>query len=318
MKKSLIAELILFVALLSILGLLGTKILKHTLDIGTTYHVAFHDIDSVVIGSPVRILGVDIGHVTKIQTGYDKIYIDFVVTNEKVKLPPGTHATIEFFGIAGSRSIELTPPKKGSTEQGIIVRDPIRIGDAFSIMEEFLRATMASIAGVYQFAKNRTQNDALRDTASMLNATNETDDKIAGITNVIQQGGANLHRSFLGTTKGMTRVYDETKVFNFGENVNRAKYGVRMAGRSLRKSHRTIKELNKNMEHDIEELNSQYQKMQNIKEKVQSIDEIDASFEKFSSALEKFDKNMTQENLDKVYDSFENIKEQSAKLEKRI
>ena len=257
-------------------------------------------------------------YVTKIQTGYDKIYIDFVVTNENVKLPQGTKATIEFFGIAGSRSIELTPPDKNSEEQGIIVSDPIRIGDAFGIMEEFLRATMASIAGVYQFAKSRTQEDAARDTANMLKATNEADDKIVDVTNVIQEGGANLHKSLFGTTKGMTRVYDETRVFNFAENVNRAKYGVKTASRSLKKAHRTIKDLNNNMEDKIEELNEQYAKMKDIKEKVQSIDDIDRTFERFSSSLEKLDKNMTQENLDKVFDSFENMKEQSAELEKKI
>ena len=56
-------------------------------------------------------------------------------TNDKIKLPQGTKATIEFFGIAGSRSIELTPLDKNSNEKGIVVRDPIRIGDAFAIME---------------------------------------------------------------------------------------------------------------------------------------------------------------------------------------
>lgn len=318
MKKSLIAEFILFVLLLSILGLLGTKILKHTFDIGKTYHVAFHDIDSIVVGSPVRILGVDIGHVTKIQTGYDKIYIDFVVTNDDVKLPQGTKATIEFFGIAGSRSIELSPPDKDSEEKEIVVREPIRIGDAFAIMEEFLRATMVSIAGVYQFAKNRTQGDAARDTEKMLKATNEADDKVENVTNVIQEGGAKLHKSFLGTTKGMTRVYDETRVFNFAENVNRAKYGVKTASRSLKKTYRGVKSLNQNMEYKIEELNAQYDKMKEMKEKVQSIEDIDEAFGHFSSSLEKLDKNMTQENLDKVYESFENIKEQSEKLEKSI
>ena len=80
--------------LLSILGFLGLKIFRNAFDIGTTYHVAFHDIDSIVIGSPVRILGVGIGHVTKIQTDYDKIFVDFVVTNDSVKLPQGTKATI--------------------------------------------------------------------------------------------------------------------------------------------------------------------------------------------------------------------------------
>lgn len=318
MKKSLIAELILFILLLAVLAFLGVKIFKHTFDIGQTYHVEFKDIDSIVVGSPVRILGVDIGHVTKIQSASDKIYIDFVVTNDKVKLPQGTKATIEFFGIAGSRSIELTPPAKNSKEKGLIVREPIRIGDAFGIMEEFLKATMVSIAGIYQFAKNRTQDDAANDTAAMLKATNEADDKIVDITSTIQKGGARVHKSFLGTTKGMERVYNEASVFNFNENVNRAKYGVRLTKRSLMKAHRSIKKLNKEMEVKIEKMNIQNDKLKSIKNNINSIKNIDESIEKFSTAIENFDKNMTQENLDKIYNAIENMKEQSSELEKSI
>ena len=318
MKKSLIAELILFIFLLAILALLGAKVFRHTFDIGQTYHVEFKDIDSIVVGSPVRILGVDIGHVTKIQIAPDKIYIDFVITNNNVQIPQGTKATIEFFGIAGSRSIELTPPDKNSKKKGLVVREPIRIGDAFGIMEEFLKATMVSIAGLYQFAKGRTQEDAAKDTANMLKATNEADDKIADLTAVIQKGGANLHKSFSGTTKGMERVYNETSVFNFGENVNRIKYGVKMTRRSLIKTHKNIKALNKNLEHKIEKTNIQYDKYKNLKNDVLSIIQLNDTIEKFSAAVENFDKNMSQENLDKIYDAFENLKNQSSELEKSI
>ena len=318
MKKSLIAEIILFLILLAVLAFLGIKVFKHTFDIGTTYHVAFNDIDSIVVGSPVRILGVDIGHVCKIQTAYDKIYVDFVVTNDKVKIPEGTKATIEFFGIAGSRSIELTPPDKNSEETGIVVSDPIRIGDAFGIMEEFLRATMASIAGVYQFAKSRTQDDAARDTANMLKKTNETDDKIEAVTGNIVKGGAKLHGVLAGTTKGMSRVYDETKVFNLGENIYRAKYAAKMTKRSLVKAHRNIKDLNKNMEHQIEEMKLQYGQLQNMKKRIESAVEFDSAMENLSAALKNFDKNLSQENLDKVYNYLEDIKVQTAELEKKI
>ena len=318
MKKSLIVEIFLFIILLSILAFLGMKVFKHTFDIGTTYHVAFNDIDSIVVGSPVRILGVDIGHVCKIQTAYDKIYVDFIVTDDKVKLPPGTKATIAFFGIAGSRSIELTPPEKGSEETGIVVRDPIRIGDAFGIMEEFLRATMVSIAGLYQFAKNRTQGDVENVTAAFLRTTNESDDKIEGVTGQIVKGGAKLHGVIKGTTTGMSRIYDETKVFNLGENVYRAKYAAKMTKHSLVKVHRNIKNLNKNMEHQIEEMKLQYGQLQNLKEHMESVDDIDSSLEKLSSGLDNLYKNLTQENLDKVYNSMEDFKVKSLEIEKSI
>lgn len=319
MKKSLIAEIFLFILLLGILFLLGVKLFRHTFDIGQSYHVAFNDIDSIVIGSPVRILGVDVGHVTKIKTAPDKIYVEFVITDNNVKnLPNGTKATIEFFGIAGSRSIELTPPEKDSEDMGIIVSDPIRIGDAFDIMKEFLRATMVSIAGLYEFAKGRTQEAAANDTAHLLKATNEADDKIVDVTNIICEGGIKLHNSFIGTTKGMSRVNEEAKRINFSKSINIGRYATNLTKRSLIKIHRNIKDLNKNLEIKADDLQVNYDKIGNISDKKEALINLDKTMENFSQTLQNFEKNLTQENLDKVYDSLEELKFKSEELENSI
>ena len=72
------------------------------------------------------------------------------------------------------------------------------------------------------------------------------------------------------------------------------------------------------MEFKIGTINVQNEKLKNIKNSAQTVDKIDKALERFSKALENLDKNMTQENLDKVYDSFENLKFQSSELEKSI
>ena len=318
MKKSLIAEIILFIILIVVLCFVGTKAFKHTFDIGTTYHLSFNDIDGIVIGSPVRILGVDIGHVTKIKTGYDEIFVDFVVTDSRVKLPQGTQATIEFFGLAGSRSIELTPPDGKTNAQGILVTPPIRIGDAFDIMGEFLKATMVSIGGLYEFAKDKTLEEVESQTASLVKTTIEADDKVAELTSVMEKGGAALHKSFAGTTKGMTRVYNETIALSPSENVNNVKYAINLFRRNLKKIHRNIKGLNKQAKEATQTANYITSKVADIYQQVKNVDGLHNAFSELDIAMKEFDKNLTQENLDKIYNLMENIRLMTEQVEKEL
>ncbi len=308
MKKSLIIELLIFIVLLTTLSILGVNAFKHTFDIGTTYHLAFKDIDGIVIGSPVRIMGVDIGHVTKIQNSYDEIYIDFVVPDSKLKLPAGTNATIEFFGIAGSRSIELTPPNANTKAEGFIIDEPIRLGHAFSIMSKFLKATMVSIGGLYEFAKGKTQDNVNNITANFLKNTNSADDAIANITATIEEGGAKIHKSFAGTTIGMAKFNNAITDLNISQNFNTARYAVNSSKRTLLRVHRGITAVNEQLPVYTEETANVLNSARKIPEKIKAMDKLSKSICELDKTLEVLDKQVTQENLDKVYDAFENVK----------
>ena len=63
---------IIFAILILTLAIFGVKLFKNTFDIGKTYTISFQDINGIEIGSPVRILGVDVGHVTKIKNDFDE------------------------------------------------------------------------------------------------------------------------------------------------------------------------------------------------------------------------------------------------------
>ena len=318
MKKSLIIELFIFIVLLAALGFVGAKFIKHTFDIGTTYHVSFHDIYGIEIGSPVRILGVDIGHVTKIQSSYDEIFVDFVVTNDKVKIPQGTRATIEFFGLAGSRSIELTPPNGKTDGQGVITGDPIRLGDALAIMSKFARAMMVSVGGLYEFAKNRTQGQVEETTAKFLTTTKKTNIALNNVTSTIEEGGAKLHKSFEGTTKGMTRVYDDAEKLNVSHVFNIGRYAANVTKQSLIKFHRSVKDFNKSAEACTNSVSHACNKINNIKVKIEDVDGLYKAFDGLDDALNSFDKSLTQENLDKVYDMMDRVRIFSENLKNEI
>ncbi len=318
MKKSLIIELFIFLILTTALGFVGAKFIKHTFDIGTTYHVTFHDIYGIEIGSPVRILGVDIGHVTKIQSAYDEIFVDFVVTNDKVKIPQGTHATIEFFGLAGSRSIELTPPNGKTDEQGVVTNDPIRIGDALSIMSKFARAMMVSVGGLYEFAKNRTQGQVEETTAKFLTTTKNTNIALDNITSTIEDGGAKLHKSFEGTTKGMKRVCDDAEKLNVAHLFNIGRYTANVTKHSLIRFHRKVKDFNKKAKTCTNGVDYACATIANVKVKVEDVDGLYKAFDGLDDALNSFDKSLTQENLDKVYDMMDKVRIFSENLKDKI
>ncbi len=92
------------------------------------YTIEFKDIDGITKGSPVRIMGITAGHVRKLETRDKYIKVQIIITKKDVKIPNGTAARVEFYGLGGSKSIELMPPD-GSCDVGILTTDTIRIAD---------------------------------------------------------------------------------------------------------------------------------------------------------------------------------------------
>ena|GEM_PF-935169 len=114
-----------------------------------TYNLKFTDIDGIIKGSPVRLMGVIIGHVRNVcLNNDDDVTVQIVVTKKDVKIPDGSRATVEFTGIIGSKSIEVMPPDVEPVEgefNGIITRNPVRIKEffkSFDIMNEALEALL--------------------------------------------------------------------------------------------------------------------------------------------------------------------------------
>ena len=104
------------------------------------YTIVFNDTDGLIKGSPVRFMGLVVGHVRKLTYHKDSIETEIIVTKKGVKIPSGAIASVEFSGIAGSKSIEIMPPKENLSDIGIISKPTLRIGD---VMDEY--ASMGKI-----------------------------------------------------------------------------------------------------------------------------------------------------------------------------
>ena len=120
------------------------------------YQIFLQDVDGLIVGSPVRMMGIEVGHITKIKPTNEEVYVKFVLTNPDVYIPQGTAATVEFSGMAGSKSLELyLPDKKIDNEARLItVNPPKRLHDALGLLNNMFKKLDSIIFTTSSFGKN--------------------------------------------------------------------------------------------------------------------------------------------------------------------
>lgn len=128
MKKPILIEILIWAVILTIVfcGVIFgySKVFVEP----NIYNIQFKDIDGITNGSPVRFMGINVGYVRKLQSKDKHVNVQIIVTKKDMKIPNGTVARVEFYGLGGSKSIELMPPD-GSCDVGILTGDTIRIND---------------------------------------------------------------------------------------------------------------------------------------------------------------------------------------------
>ncbi len=102
-----------------------------------SYQIFMPDVDGMIVGSPVKYMGVQIGYITNIKILTNNVYVRFVINEKDLKLPKGVIATVEFSGLGGSKSLELYPPDKNEhTERLILINSPKRLHDSLGLLNE--------------------------------------------------------------------------------------------------------------------------------------------------------------------------------------
>ena len=139
MKKEVIAEILILVCIFGA-AILGFGLFNHyKFEKPNTYNILFKDIDSIVKGSPVRFMGMNVGHVVKLKRKDKYIICKIRITKENVKLPDMTRAKVAFNGLGGSKSIELLPPTTNDPEiKGIIAAESMIINDLAGMVKDLV------------------------------------------------------------------------------------------------------------------------------------------------------------------------------------
>ena len=128
-----------------------------------SYQIFMSDVDGLIVGSPVRFLGIQIGHVTKIQILSSEIssdiYVKFIITQKDLTLPTGAIATVEGSGLGGSKSLEIYPPDKDMvTDKIIATKDSTRLGKVMRLFNDMFR-NLNQIFSAFMHASNEINSD---------------------------------------------------------------------------------------------------------------------------------------------------------------
>lgn len=105
-----------------------------------SYYMFFHDVDGLMQGSPVRFMGMQIGYVQEIKVFENNVFVSFLVTQKDISIPEHSTATVEFYGLGGSKSLEISPPDiNKETSDYIVVEDPYRIQEFYDVQNNIAK-----------------------------------------------------------------------------------------------------------------------------------------------------------------------------------
>ncbi len=124
------------------------------------YRIFMSDADGLIVGSPVKFLGIQIGDIRQIKIISSEVYVEFVVTRKDLVLPVGSIATVEFSGLGGSKALEIYPPTdKYPTDKIIAVKEPTRLNKVMGLFNEIFR-DLDSIFTTVGYASNQFVREA--------------------------------------------------------------------------------------------------------------------------------------------------------------
>ncbi len=151
--------IVLLIAATFFISFYFTKIKHNTKE----YRIYMPDVDGLIVGSPVRMMGIEVGHVTKIKPVKNEVFIRFILHDDSINLPQGTSVTVEFSGMAGSKSLELYLPEKNkyidSQTAAIEVNPPKRLSDVAGLLNEMFKEVNSIIKTSAHFGKELKKID---------------------------------------------------------------------------------------------------------------------------------------------------------------
>ena len=154
-----------------------------------TYRIFMQDVDGLIEGSSVRMMGVPIGYIKNINIVQDEVYVKFVITDKDVEIPQGAIATVEFNGMAGSKSLEIYSPDNVSKASGklITIKKTNRLGAALGLFDDMFAKLDSIIVRCNNFSGALEQIFPKSETPQAdVNQIEETEKSMGLINNMIE------------------------------------------------------------------------------------------------------------------------------------
>jgi hypothetical protein len=160
---------------------------------GQQITLQFHDAAAIVEGSPVHMMGLEVGHVNNLQIRDGHVDVSIITEPGIPKIPEGTEFTILFTGLGGSESIEAilpnmpvpnTPMDAGkSTIQGgastgaYVVSEPVRLKQVLDTNILVVKSLQQGSENITDFFGKKRSVPALQENIRQLRTWSDSSSK---------------------------------------------------------------------------------------------------------------------------------------------
>ncbi len=304
MKKIifLIFEVALVLAFITIVAFIGINKYYKSFVKQSHYTVEFTDIDGIIVGSPVRFSGFQVGYVQKKELKNNKILLTFKITDENIELPKGSTVGIEFTGLAGSKSLEIRPPTSKQPENGqyFYPINPVRVNSLYEIQNVISESVLNLSNGILSFL-NKNDQDAgknIKKTAEYMKkksaALEKSGEKIDKITQQTLDKTKKIKELFETSNENFNGTSEALNDFLTGEdtknNINNIKKSMENFSASVE---------NKEFEKKVDNLNKQIEsfntKTQSLNKKIGKIKSRELKYiDEFNESIKSVMKKMQE------------------------
>lgn len=300
----LLLEIFIGISLFSLILFLGIDKFRMHINMRPSYTVNFKDVDGLSVGSPVRLMGMQIGNVTKIELLDSEIYVTFRIIKKNTLIPDGSIASIQFTGLAGSKSLEILPSKRKTLKTGTIIysTEPIRINSVLQVQTTIFENLLDFCKGLLGFfSKNSVDSTKknLHTTSKYIQESNQSmNDTLKNIKNSGSEITKNTKeiKQFLNEqNKNIDSAHEAfnllTKDKNLKNNMDNIQKTVENLSNSIntKKTNEKASELTNNLNNLNSKLKTFNHKISKVKNReVEYVSEINNSLQKTTDNLQEF------------------------------
>ncbi len=245
------------------------------------YVVEMHDINGLIVGSPVRLMGMKIGHISQIKYDYDQVLITMKITKKGLYIPDGTTLEIDAASLGGDRSVELMPAQLET--KGMSIKNPRRMVDLYKSADDAVEDLVSGFAQMLSMLNSSTPQEL----DSKIISSNKRIDDFNTLCNDV--------------TKGMNSYNPKTV-----QNIK-----VKLEGMQSKSYGTAVLQEVKEGKQDLDNINSQskavYKVTQDISPKNlhENTDKLVKTTEKISSNIEKYDAKKKVDDVNKTAKSID-------------
>ena len=193
----LLLEITIGILLFSLLLFVGIDKFREHIYAHPTYTVTFKDVDGLSVGSPVRLMGKQVGNIVKLELYESEIYVTFRIAKKNTIIPDGSIASIQFTGLAGSRSLEIMPQKRKFLTNNKIIysQEPIRISSLMQVQTTIFENLLEFCRGMLTFLSKNSIDSTKKNLQTTSEYMKESNQSMDGALKNIKESGSDISKN---------------------------------------------------------------------------------------------------------------------------